>query len=135
LSHAAQKQNRPDHRLDSHIGLAASRAFACEGAIVIVHSRHEASLPDTKYSSIVTNEIALCWQTGAAPQTIVKIEKNGKHYAPVSLRSTHWTTYSVDVNRHNGLSLALPRRIAFVCDQAIMLVGKIPMSGLSNDYY
>jgi hypothetical protein len=83
----------------------------------------------------IVNEIALCWQTGEGPQITVKIEKNGKHYAPVSLRSTHWTIYSVDVNRNKGLSLALPPRIAFFCGQRMMLAGKIPTSGLSNEYY
>ena len=83
----------------------------------------------------IVNEIALCWQTADGPRTTVRIEKNRKHYAPVSLRSTNWTTYSLDVNRNNGVSLTLPPRIAFFCDQAMMLAGKIPISGLSNEYY
>ncbi|PYJ71956.1 MAG: hypothetical protein DME76_00025 [Verrucomicrobia bacterium] len=83
----------------------------------------------------IVNEIGLCWQTADGTQTTVKIEKNGKYYAPVSLRSTHWTKYSLDVNRNKGLSLALPPRIAFFCDQEMMLAARIPMSGLSNDYY
>jgi len=83
----------------------------------------------------IVNEILLCWQTGDGPRTTVGIEKNKKHYAPISLRSTSWTTYSVEVNRNTGGSLILRPRIAFFSDQAMMLAARIPMSGLSNDYY
>src|SRR6187549_585059 len=44
-------------------------------------------------------------------------------------------TYSVEVNRKTGLLVAVPPRIAFFCDQRMMLAGRLPMHGLSNEYY
>ena len=82
----------------------------------------------------IVDEIGLCWETADGPQTTVKLETNRKYFVPVSLRSTHWTKYSIEVNRNKGLSIALPPRKAFCCDQRMMLQGTIPMEGLSNEY-
>src|ERR1051325_3368277 len=101
------------------------------------------SVPDCAISACVhgggggtiVHEFGLCWETPDGPQTTVKLERNRKYFVPVSLRSTHWTTYSIEVNRKDGLSVAVPPRKAFFCDRRMILQGTIPMDGLSNEYH
>jgi hypothetical protein len=83
----------------------------------------------------IVSEVDLCWETEDGPHKTANIERNRKYFVPVSLRSTYWTTYSVEVNRKTGLLVAVPPRIAFFCDQRMMLAGRLPMHGLSNEYY
>jgi hypothetical protein len=81
----------------------------------------------------IVREVKLCWRSADGPRRTLTIERRKKHVVPVSLRSTHWTRYTVDLN--HGLSLTVPPRIALLCDQSMMLAGRIPMNGLANEYY
>jgi hypothetical protein len=83
----------------------------------------------------IVSQVNLCWGTGDGPQRTVTIEANRIYFVPVSLRSTHWTNHPVEVNRKTGLSVAVPPRMAFFCDQQMMLAARIPKSRLSNEYY
>lgn len=83
----------------------------------------------------IEKEINLCWRTGNGPQRSVTIERNSEYLVPVSLRSTHWTAYSVYQDRDRRSPLIVPPRIAFLCDEGMMLGSKIPEKGLDNEYY
>ena len=54
---------------------------------------------------------------------------------PVSLRSTDWKAYAVYQDGDRRSPLIVPSRIAFLCDEGMMLESKIPEKGLDNEYY
>ena len=51
----------------------------------------------------IVSEVDLCWETEDGSHKTTVIEKNRKYFVPVSLRSTHWTTYSVEAQSKNGV--------------------------------
>lgn len=63
------------------------------------------------------------------------MQRDRKYLAPVSLRSTHWTSYTVDLDDPQRLSFVVPPRMVFLCDRRMMLAGYVPMKGLINDYH
>jgi hypothetical protein len=83
----------------------------------------------------IEKEINLCWRTGSGPQRTVTIEKNREYLVPVSLRSTHWTAYALYQDGHRRSPVVIHPRIAFLCDERMMLESKIPEKRLDNENY
>lgn len=83
----------------------------------------------------IVAEVDLCWRTATGPQRTLTMQRDRKYLAPVSLRSTHWTSYTVDLDDPQRLSFVVPPRMVFLCDRRMMLAGYVPMKGLINDYH
>jgi hypothetical protein len=83
----------------------------------------------------IEQEVNLCWRTESGPQRTVTLQKNSEYLVPVALRSTLWKAYALHQGRGSRLPIIIPARIAFLCDQGMMLESKIPAKGLDNENY
>jgi hypothetical protein len=83
----------------------------------------------------IEQEVNLCWRTESGPQRTVTLQKNSEYLVPVTLRSTLWKAYALHQGRDSRLSIIIPPRLAFLCDQGMMLESKIPAKGLDNENY